>query len=130
MIAMVFIMISMLAMLTAMITSVNVNLQNDLRNTAIRLTNQTAEVVLALPFTDTDLNDGTDHSRIPGDSSQNDKGFPPTTQTVRGSQQTYTIEWDVVSRTTDVKEVTITVTYMYKNKPYSNTGVTYKHSAI
>jgi Tfp pilus assembly protein PilV len=132
MIAVVFIMISMLALLTAIVTSMRTNLENDLRNTAIRLTNQTAEALLALsidPTIDPELTDGS-HSRIAGNTTQNEKGFPLMTQTVRGSQQLYTIDWAVVSRTTSVKEITITVSYTSRNKPYTNTAVIYKHKVI
>ncbi|MEK6698007.1 MAG: hypothetical protein AABZ10_03085 [Nitrospirota bacterium] len=132
MIAVVFIMISMLALLTAIVTSVRTNLENDLRNTAIRVTNQTAEALLALsihPTIDPELTDGS-HSRIAGNTTQNEKGFPLTAQTVRGSRQTYTIQWAVVSRTTNVKEITITVSYTSRNKPYTNTAVIYKHKVI
>ena len=132
MIAVVFIMISMLALLTAIVTSMRTNLENDLRITAIRLTNQTAEALLTLPTDltiDTELTDGS-HSRTAGNTSQNEKGFPLTAQTVRGSRQTYTIQWAVVSRTTNVKEITITVSYTSRNKPYTNTAVIYKHKVI
>lgn len=128
MIAVVFIMISMLALLTAIVTSMRTNLENDLRNTAIRLTNQTAEVLYALTYTDPELTDGTTHTRLAGNTTQNGKGFPFLTQTVRGSQQLYDIRWAVVSRTSNVKEVTITVTYMHRNKTATNTAVIYKHA--
>ncbi len=132
MIAVVFIMISMLALLTAIVTSMGTNLENDLRNTAIRLTNQTAEALLTLPIEptlDPELTDGS-HSRTAGSTLQNEKGFPLTVQTVRGSQQLYTIAWTVVSRTLNVKEITITVSYASRNKPYTNTAVIYKHKVI
>jgi Tfp pilus assembly protein PilV len=132
MIAVVFIMISMLALLTAIVTSMRTNLENDLRNTAIRLTNQTAEALLALsihPTIDPELTDEI-HHRTAGSTSQNEKGFPLTTQTVRGSQQLYTIDWEVVSRTTNVKEITITVSYTSRNKPHTNAAVIYKHKVI
>lgn len=131
MFSLVFIMISMLAMLTAIIMATRTNLQNDLRNTAVRLTNQTAEVLLTLPFNDIELEDGS-RSRIPGDAAQDDKGFPPTAQTVRSHQQTYQIEWNTITQTTDVKEITITVSYLHTStsKTHSNFGVVYKHRSI
>jgi Tfp pilus assembly protein PilV len=129
MISMVFIMIAMLAMLSSILTVTNANLENDLRNTAIRLTNQTAETVLALSFTDTDLSDAS-HSRTAGDANQDSKGFPPVTQTVRNHRQTYTIQWSVESQSADVKEVTITVGYSYRNKNHSNSGVIYKNKSL
>jgi len=135
MIAIAIIMISMLAVLTAILKSAQTNLENDVRNTAIRITNQTAEVLYALPatltYTDPELTDGT-HTRAAGNTTQNEKGFPFLTQTVRQSQQAYTIDWSVVSQTNTVKEVTISVRYTLKknNQNFTNTAVIYKHAAI
>ena len=50
MIALVIMAFTLLALSAAMVNSISVNLENELRNTAIRLTNQTAEVLLALPI--------------------------------------------------------------------------------
>ncbi|OGW29544.1 MAG: hypothetical protein A2X56_12980 [Nitrospirae bacterium GWC2_57_13] len=130
MIAVVLIMVSMLAMLTSTLMSISTNLENDVRNTAIRVTNQTAEALLALPIEDNEFTDGSDHVRIPGNALQNAKGFPSTTVTVRGYQQSYTIRWTVVSQTENVKEVAITVDYTFKTQPRTNTAVIYKHKAI
>jgi prepilin-type N-terminal cleavage/methylation domain-containing protein len=130
MIAMVIIMISMLAMLTAIINSMRVNLENDLRNTAIRLTNQTAEALLATSFEDTELSASTAHTRTAGNTEQDKKGFPNPSQTVRNYRQLYTIAWSVVDKTGNVKEVEITVTYRHKEKDYKNVAPIFKHKAI
>lgn len=129
MIAVVFIMISMLALLNATVMSIQTNLENDVRNTAIRVTNQTAEVLLALKYEDAELNDGSGHVRDGGSVTQDEKGFPPTALNIRGFQQAYTIQWAVATRTSDIKEVTITVTYMHRNTTHTNTAVIYKHKA-
>lgn len=132
MIAVVIIMISMLSLLTAIITSMNVNLENDLRNTAIRLTNQTAEALLTLPLEpviDAELTDGS-HSRTAGSTAQDEKGFPLRAQTVRAIQKDYAIAWTVAPQTVNMKEITITVSYTHKNKSYSNTAVIYKHKVL
>ena len=50
MISLVILTVSILALLSLTITSIQANLQNDIRNAAIRLTNQTAEVLLAQPI--------------------------------------------------------------------------------
>ena len=137
MIAVVFIMISMLALLTATVASVRANMENEVRNTAIRLTNQTAEVLLSLPKDDVELTDSnatvgvaTTHSRVDGSSVQNEKGFPPLTVSVRGFQQAFVVQWDVDERTATVKEVTINVSYEFRGKTYTNSAVIYKHGTV
>ena len=49
-IAVVIIALTLLALCSAMANAISANLGNELRNTAVRLTNQTAEVLLALPI--------------------------------------------------------------------------------
>ncbi|HAK58964.1 MAG TPA: hypothetical protein DCO77_01100 [Nitrospiraceae bacterium] len=130
MVAIVFIMISMLALLTASLTTMQTNMKNELRNIAITISNQTAEVLLALPEDDTEVTDGSVHSRIAGDTTQDAKGFPFKKHSVRSYQQEYDIQWDVVSKTDKIKQVTITVTYTFKNKNYSTSSVIYKNKAV
>ena len=135
MVAIVFIMISMLALLSATVTTIQTNAKNELRNSAIRITNQTAETLLSLPINDTDLADTqpstpTLHTRVSGSSDQDKKGFPPTEMTIRGYRQTYTIQWEVEDKTPIVKEITITVSYQHRGQTYSNTAVIYKHRAV
>ncbi len=139
-IAMVIIMISMLAVLTVILKSTTTNLQNDLRNTAIRITNQTAEALLALSIDDSDVSATLDptgltriasaHTRTASPSPQDNKGLPKTIVSIRGFQTTYTITWDVAAPTGNVKQINITVGYTYKNRPLTNAVVVYKHRAI
>lgn len=140
MLAMVIIMISMLALLTAVITTQRTNQENDLRNVAVRLTNQTAETLLALPLTDLELTTtltGTTntrvaaaHARTSGNAAQNGKGFPDTLQTVRKARVTYSIQWDVKEQTSNVREVTVSVSYPFRNQTRTNTSLIYKHRTL
>src|SRR3989338_7623526 len=50
MIALFILTVAVLGLLNLTITSIRVNLQNDMRNTSIRLTSQTAEILLAQPI--------------------------------------------------------------------------------
>ena len=129
MIAMFIIMISMLALLTVMMTSMRTNVGNDVRNTSVAVANQTAEALLALPITDAELTVGT-HARDSGSASQTNKGFPNVSQTVRGFQQTYNVQWGVTAPSTDLRQVNITVSYVYSNQTYTYQSLIYKHRAI
>lgn len=53
MIALFILTVAVLGLLDLTITSIKTNMQNDIRNTAVRLTSQTAEVLLARPFSTT-----------------------------------------------------------------------------
>ncbi len=48
--ALVIISLALLVLSAVLIHAIQINVSNDLRNAAIRLTNQTAEVILAVPF--------------------------------------------------------------------------------
>ncbi len=128
MIAIVIIMISMLALLTAIVTSAHTNAGNEVRNTAIRVTNQTAEALHALAFTDSLISSGT-HSRIAGDTAQDEKAIPKKEQYIRGAKQTFEIQWTVADQTIDVKQIEVRIDYAYRNKPAFTTTVAYKHRA-
>ena len=139
MFAILIIMISMLALLTSIMTSINTNMQNDLRNTGVRLANQTAEALLALPLTDGELSDtllvndtrlATAHARVAGDTAQGTKGLPNPVYSTRQFQKTYTISWDVKELSPKLKELRVTVSYLYKNVTYSNGSVVYRHISL
>ena len=136
MISVVIIMVSMLALLTAILTSITTNQVNEIRNTSVRVTNLTAESLLALTIDDPELTATLDyatngriastHVRSSGDTTQDLKGFPVTVQTVRNYQVTYVIQWEVKQVPNSAKQVSIDVTYTYKGKSYSNVSVIYK----
>ena len=48
--ALVIIALTLLVLSAVLIHAIKINVVNDLRNAAVRLTNQTAEILLALPF--------------------------------------------------------------------------------
>jgi prepilin-type N-terminal cleavage/methylation domain-containing protein len=132
MIAMVIIMISMLALLTSIVTSMAANTGNEIRNTAIKVTNETAEALLALPIDDAELSTGTPHTYTVSTwtSGQQARGFPNPTQRIRAFDFTYTITWSVTPPSANLKQISITVAYSYKNKDYTNSSLVYKHRAI
>lgn len=132
MIAMLIIMISMLALLTSIVTSMAANTGNEIRNTAIKVTNETAEALLALPIDDAELSTGTPHTNTfsTGPTGQQVKGFPNPTQRVRAFDVTYTITWNVTAPSANLKQVSISVAYSHKNKDFTNSSLVYKHRAI
>jgi len=131
MIALVILQISLLGLLSGLVNSIAVNLNNELRNTTIRITNQTAEAIHSLDFNDNEVTAGT-HYRVPYSSSQNLKGFPQTVQDIRGGfQQNYNISWAVTDPGTELKQVLITVQYTNpRGENLSNNAVIYKHRAL
>lgn len=138
MIALVILQISLLGLLSGLVNSIAVNLDNELRNTAIRITNQTAETIHSLDFNDTWVVDttggttGTEYSRDDSNTNQDLKGFPQTVQDIRGGfQQPYSISWTVTDRGANLKEVTILVQYTNpRGEILSNNAVIYKHISL
>jgi prepilin-type N-terminal cleavage/methylation domain-containing protein len=132
MISLVIIMISMLALNQMIVVSMNANLTNELRSASVRLTNQTAEALLAIPTTpdaavDPLLSAGT-YTRIANDSHQDSVGLPKIRQTIRGSSTTFGINWTVADNTSTVKQIQITVSYPYKGQTMTNATNIFKHS--
>ena len=128
-IAMVIIMVSMLALASSTAVFIRANLENDVRNTATRIANQTGEALYSLPFNDADLAPGV-HNRIAGDPGLSGKGIPDTVQTVRRSRQTYTIQWTVVQMTNEALEVRVSVNYTFRGRSVPRNSVIYKNVAI
>jgi prepilin-type N-terminal cleavage/methylation domain-containing protein len=143
-VALVIIAITLLGLSAATLSSINVNLGNDLRNTGVRLTNQTAEILLALPvdginscgmtpdpdgpnynasytYDDTNacLGIGADYTR-----------FPNPVQSVKGFKQNFNITWGVTALNSNLRQITITVAYRYRNENFTNNAVIYKHRAL
>lgn len=128
-IAVVIIMVSMLALMTSIEISIRTNMDNEIRNFAIRVTNETAEALLALPINDAELTVGSAHNNT-YTQAQQDRGFPNPTQSVRAFQQFYTITWDVTAPSDNLRQININVTYTYRNRSFSNSSLIYKHSAV
>ncbi len=129
-IAMALIIISMLAAMSATISTVRTNLDNEVRTVATRAMTQTAEALLAMSFTDPNLTDG-NHNRIPNDPAQTQLGIPNTIAVVRGSQQNFTIQWNVTTLTPQTSmQVDISVSYTNRNINYTKNLTLFKHATI
>jgi prepilin-type N-terminal cleavage/methylation domain-containing protein len=134
MIAIMIIMISMLALGTMMEMTIDTNMTNEMRSTAVRLTNQTAEALLAIPTTQDSVIDPlltastTTYTRIASDSHQDSVGLPKTQQSIRGASKTFNIQWLVADTTPTMKQIQITVSYQYKGRTLTNSALVYKHS--
>lgn len=129
MIAVFIIMISMLAFLNVTIMSIRTSLQNDMREMATRLANQTGEVLLALPFSDPLLTVGTT-IRTTGNAAQNAAGIPDTVQTMRGTRQIYNIRWNVTPLTSTSIQIVTTVTYTFRDAGLTRSLVLFKTPTI
>lgn len=133
MIAIFILAVSILALLNLTIYSMQVNLQNDIRNTAVRLTTQVAEMVAAAPLEATSSGRLTPYDytnaalKDPLGINQNYfKQYPNPVQTLRGTTQTYDVSWTVVELSSALKQVSISVVYRFKGKSYTNNAVIYK----
>ena len=130
MVALVILVVGILGLLSLTITSIQANLQNDLRNTAVRMTSQVAEALLAQPIDNVVSGglapyDATNAALLPSY-----RVYPNPVQTVRGVGQTYAGTWNVTATSADLKQVTITVGWSYRNVNYTNSAVIYKHRVI
>lgn len=130
MIAMFILSVSILALLSLTVTSIQANLQNDVRNTAVRLSSQAAEMLLAQDFNRIAAGgltpyDGTNSALLP-----DYKQYPNPAQTIRNATQTFNVTWTVSPSTTDLREIVITVQYTFRGKSYNNTTVIYKHRSV
>ncbi|MGB9715459.1 MAG: type IV pilus modification PilV family protein [Thermodesulfovibrionales bacterium] len=137
MVALVLLMISLLGLLAVMANSISANLNNELRNTAIRLTTQTAETLQSLDFEDEwviDTSSGTTYLRADtgtDDADQDSKGFPEEAQNIRGFQQTYNISWTVRDLSSNLKEITVSVQCTTpRGELINNDAVIYKHRML
>jgi prepilin-type N-terminal cleavage/methylation domain-containing protein len=135
MISMIIIMVSMLALGTMMEVTMDTNMTNEMRSVAVRLTNQTAEALLAIPTTPESAVDPlltastTTYTRIAGNSHQDSVGLPKIQQSIRGATKTFNIQWVVADATPTMKQIQIIVSYDYKGKTLTNSALVYKHSA-
>lgn len=132
MISILIIMVTMLALLTSIVTSIKTNSANETRNTAIRVTNETAEALLALPIDDNELSvnaPGTPHQNTYS-AAQKLRGFPNITQPIRSGQVNFTVTWDVAAPTANLKQINIAVAYLISSQTMTRSSTVYKHRAI
>jgi prepilin-type N-terminal cleavage/methylation domain-containing protein len=140
--ALVIVALTLLVLSATLIHAIKVNVVNDLRNAAIRLTNQTAEVILSLPFesihscgvtADPDSANYVDSYRYddgntclneyPGDYLK----YPNPFQTIKGFRQRFNITWDVLELNEDLRQITILVVYNESNEEHLHSMVLYRH---
>lgn len=148
MIALFILTVAVLGLLELTITSIRTNLQNDMRNASIRLTSQTAEILLAQPI-DSVATCGLTPDSSAGAMNYNlsytyssantclytpsgldYRRYPDPNQTIRSGTVSYNIYWFVSSPTNDLRQIEITVSYFYRGQQYSNRAVIYKHRAV
>jgi prepilin-type N-terminal cleavage/methylation domain-containing protein len=141
MVAVVIIAVAMLALSSVMINAITVNLGNDLRNTAMRLTQQTAETLLALPIENInscgltpDKNASNYNSAYTYDNSNiclgipgEYKKYPDPVQSIKGFQQPFNIAWSATTLSDNLRQITISVSYRHRDENHVHDAVVYKH---
>jgi prepilin-type N-terminal cleavage/methylation domain-containing protein len=134
MIALVILLISLLGLLAVLANCISANLCDEIRNTAVTLTAQTAEAIHGLPINDSDVlgdTKGLIHNRVEEDANQDVKGFPKPAQDIRNFRQRYGISWSVIDRNENLKEILISVTYINpQGENNSHSAVIYKHRTL
>jgi prepilin-type N-terminal cleavage/methylation domain-containing protein len=145
MIALVIIAFTLLALSAAMINGIAVNLENELSNIDVRLTNQTAEVLLALPIDAANSCGITPDAGEPhyntsytyndsntclGTDTNDYKEYPVPILSVKGFKQKYNVTWDVIPISDDLRQITINVSYAHRGLNHSNNAVIYKHRIL
>ncbi len=130
MIALVILTVSILGLLSLTVTSIQANMQNDVRNTAIRLTNQVAEAMRSQPITNVITGGLAPYSAANTALLPNYLNYPNPVQTIRGVPTTYTATWTVAPPLSpNLSQVTVTVGWTYRNVNYTNVAVVYKPKA-
>lgn len=109
-VALVILSVSILAMTSMTLTAIKVNVDNNMRNTAVRLTGEITEDLFITPF------------------DQLVTGSETRTVNMRGINRTFDVDWTVTSTTATLKQVVVEVTYEVKNKEFSNRSVFYRPS--
>jgi prepilin-type N-terminal cleavage/methylation domain-containing protein len=145
MIALLIIAISFFALSSAIVSAISVNNGNELRDASVRLTTQTAEVLLSLPFDDiascglmkdteaTDYNGAyqyNDGNKCLGPNEGDYKKYPHPVQSVKNVQRNFNISWNVSPLSEDTRQITISVAYRNNGEDHINNAVIYKHKTL
>ncbi len=130
MIALFILAFSLLGFLGAMINSIDSNLQNELRNTAIRLASQIAETLLVQDFDNLAANP--DCSLTPYDSTNSClvpdfTHYPNYSVTIRRFQQAYDVDWAITDLNLNLRQIEISINYTYRGQNFTHDTVIYKH---
>lgn len=140
--ALVIIALTLLVLSSVLMHAIQINVINDLRNASIRLTNETAGILLAIPFdairscgltADPDAayyDDSLNYSS--GNPCLNDHPdeylqYPDPVQTIKGFRQRFNITWDVLPLGEDLRQITIHVAYRESNEDHLHSAVIYRH---
>lgn len=144
MIALIIISISFLALSAVMVSAINVNLENELRNTASRLTSQTAEVLMIVPYEEISscgvTSDPEAHNynssyiydnsnECLGTDKDSYKKYPDPHQTVSTMKKNFNIVWDAQLFNDTTKQIIITTTYVHNGINHSTQSVIYRSKA-
>lgn len=138
--------VSLLGLLSLTATSIQANLENDVRNASTRLITQTSEILLAQPIdglvtcglhadaTVAGYTAGytyTAANACLGGGGGDFARYPNPLQTIRGSMTyPYNITWNVFPLTNDLKQATITIAYSYRGKVVQKDSVIYVHRTL
>jgi Tfp pilus assembly protein PilV len=106
MIAFLVLLITSLALMQTALVSISSNMQNVLRDEAVRIAEMRINDARSAPF----------------DSVTSDVPSVPVTSTLKNVNETFTTTMTVSQPATDIKQIAVTVTWPWK-------GVTYTHSA-
>ena len=143
-VAVVLIAFALMALSTMMVHLVYANVENDMRNTAVRLTNQTEAILLALPLDSLRSCGLTSNPNAPNYdasytySSANEclgsgteyQKYPDPEQSVRGTIQQYNITWSVSALSDSLREITVIVSYRYNETDHINSSVIYRNRMV
>lgn len=114
MMALFILAVSILGLTAVTIKSMQVNVGNDLRNTAIRLANQKVEDLTAQPIDDITTDSVTEDIRLRNGAIT----------------KSFTTGWNVTPQTHDLKQIVIIVSYDFGGHSNLYKTVLFKHRAI
>lgn len=101
--------VSILGLTGTILTSIQVNLRNDLRNNAVLVSSAQAGWVMNQPIDSLDSGDTVRVVRV------------------RGAEVPYAVSWIVETLSADTRQVQIRVAYPYRGETFRNDTVVYKH---
>lgn len=132
-VALVILAILLLGLLAGLLTSIDYNLRNYIRDEAKRLALECAENIRNIPYDNLPQNGSVDcRAQNPVSvgnpctdlATRVTSGTPEqVTRQIRNTSISYTIGWDV-STSGDVKEIQIQICWVYRGKDYSHTVAT------
>lgn len=114
MVALLILSVSILALTSVTLTAIKTNMNNDLRNTSIRLTTEAANDLFDLSF---DALDSSMANQIHNVA-------------VRGGSKEFTVSWVVTSQTSSLKQIVVTVQYETKGITRNNRAIFYRPKTV